>query len=180
MLHLNRLKTQLALSFSLISIIFLTGCGGSKAPMARAQEATAVSMDPPQGQAALDAWLATGAYKSWACEVAPQQRRGAHGANRVCSNSLASAAGPGAYPVGAASVKELYDNNGQINGYAVSKHVAVEGEGAGWYWYERIGSRVIADGLGDAGTAKRVCASCHAAAWQGSAAGHDFVYVQVR
>jgi hypothetical protein len=124
---------------------------------------------PPQGAAALSAWLATGAYRAWACEPAPHAARppGAHGMNRICSNAALSATASGAFPVGAATVKELY-SGGQVTGYAVGRKLAAAGGAASWYWYERIGASTVADGV-----AVRLCSDCHATAAQ------DFIFTRV-
>jgi hypothetical protein len=127
---------------------------------------------PPMGAAALEAWLADGAYKEWQCEEAPHAARSPspHGVNRICSNALISegAAGDGDWPKGAAAVKEIYAAIGDDEpiGYAVYLKTASDSEGgANWYWYERIGDTTPADGLG-----AQLCVSCHAAA--GAAAAH--------
>ncbi len=121
---------------------------------------------PPMGDAALRVWLATGAYETWACETAPHPARppGAHGANRICSNAVLAASTEGAFPTGAASVKELW-SDGAITGYAVGRKVSA----TSWYWYEGFGTQVVADGP-DA----RLCASCH------EDAPRDHVFTVVR
>jgi hypothetical protein len=130
----------------------------------------------------MQAWLAGGAYLEWHCEPAPHDARppSPHGVDRVCSNDLLSAHTTGPYPVGAASVKELY-KNGAVAGYAVYRKAEPGGGGGAWYWYEQTTSgTVVADGFGDAGSARSSCVGCHEAA--GSDAdhpGHDFVYTQV-
>jgi hypothetical protein len=131
---------------------------------------------PPIGRANIEPWLSQGFYKNWKCEPEPHPARpfGPHGQNRVCSNDLLSAAGPGEYPVGSASVKEIYSGS-QLSGYSVSLHNAAGTTGETYYWYERVGS-----GRTDAQGAS-VCVSCHRLA--GTApdrSGHDFVYTQVR
>lgn len=149
---------------------------------------------PPTGDAkALEAWLATGDYKSWSCEPAPHGSRSPspHGTNRICSNTLVSrfqgATAPSPRPKGSAAVKELYTDDGKtILGYAVEEKVADESAGgAGWYWYERMGTTVAADGLGNDGTPKSICVGCHTAAGSDAAhtptpGGGDFVYTAVR
>jgi hypothetical protein len=142
-----------------------------------------VSQLPPTGSAAvIDTWLAAGYYKTWACEAAPHTARppSGHSPNRVCSNSKASAHQTGEYPVGAASVKELYDDSRtRIVGYAVATKVATGG-GEIWYWYERLDANgVIANGLGTSGVPKTVCTRCHNRAGT-STFGHDMVFTQVR
>jgi len=118
------------------------------------------------GQASIEAWLAAGHYLAWRCEegIFPPRLGGAHGRHRICSNQalLASASGP--YPVGAASVKELFDGGDKPNGYAVGLKVASGLGPETWYWYERTGRlatlRPVADGIGVA-----VCGpGCHAKA----------------
>ena len=108
---------------------------------------------PPQGTVAVEAWLAAGDYKMWACEGSahPQRSPSPHGNNRICSNALTSAATAGEYPIGAASVKELTDATGKVTGYAVSSHINKGTDGTNWYWYERNADGVVADGYGDAG-----------------------------
>lgn len=133
---------------------------------------------PPAGEAALDAWLETGAYKAWTCESGPMSPRpnGAHGRNRVCSNDLAHTNSGGEYAVGAASVKELIDSGTQIVGYAVSRHIKAGKTADSWYWYEKLNGQVNADGIGVIG-----CSGCHSAAGADSShQGHDYVYVQVK
>lgn len=133
---------------------------------------------PPTGQAALDAWLATGVYKAWACESGPMNARpnGAHGRNRVCSNSVVKMNTGGEYAVGAASVKELFDSGSQVTGYAVSRHMKAGTTADTWYWYEKVSGSVVADGI-----SVSLCNGCHSAAGTDAAhQGHDYVYVQVQ
>lgn len=149
---------------------------------------------PTTGADAVEAWLAKGDYKSWACETVehPQMKVSPHGINRVCSNDLAAGFKglDDERPLGTASVKELYDDASTFVGYAVGVKVAALSKGGGnWYWYERLSldstapPRVVADGLGDTGPAKSICVSCHAGA--GSDQLHavmgssDYVYLQV-
>ncbi len=125
---------------------------------------------PPQGHADLAPWLAAGHYLAWACEDAPHPARppGAHGANRICSNTALSTSSAGTYPIGAASVKELYRNNA-ISGYAVGRKVTAGTDASSWYWYEAIGTSVIADRVGVG-----LCAGCH------DGAPRDNVFTHVR
>jgi hypothetical protein len=124
---------------------------------------------PPQGHAALVPWLAAGHYKGWACETAPHPARppGAHGENRICSNALLAATAAGPYPVGAASVKELY-RNGAVSGYAVGVKIAAPASGTSWYWYEAVGASVVADGVN-----RSLCSNCH------TGAPRDFIFTRV-
>lgn len=130
---------------------------------------------------AIEAWLATKAYTRWKCEPSPHPRRAGsgHAQNRICSNGALSAHGDGEYPVGAASVKELFDGSGNINGYATLLKVRSGGVES-FYWYERIGAGVVANGMGDSGSAKSVCTGCHDGAGKNGQTGHDGVFTQVR
>lgn len=128
---------------------------------------------PPRERMALESWLAQGHYKMWSCERGTSARRlnGAHGRTRICSNAALVASKSGDYPVGAASVKEIYDASDRLNGYAIGLKITSGGAVASWYWYERIGTSVIADGDG---TAVRLCSGCH----QSAVRDHVFILAE--
>ncbi|NOT86306.1 MAG: hypothetical protein HOP02_16340 [Methylococcaceae bacterium] len=131
---------------------------------------------PPAGKAAdVEQWLMKGIYKNWACEATKHAGRAPspHGENRICSNPLLSASDSGTFPMGAASVKELYSGD-TISGYAVGvKIIAGEGKDT-WYWYERLGSSVEGDGIAD-----KACEGCHShAADDGK--GRDRTFTRVK
>jgi hypothetical protein len=147
----------------------------------------------------VEAWLKKRKYESWTCETVehPQMGVSPHGKNRVCVNDVAAAfstSDRAERPIGSAAVKELYDDDSKLVGYAVSVKVNAEsGGGDNWYWYERVpldsaaahdGGGVVADGLGSAGAARSICVGCHAAA--GTDKTHevmgstDFIYLQPR
>jgi hypothetical protein len=137
---------------------------------------------PPTGDsAAILKWLDAKTYAKWACEPAPHAARAgsAHSKNRVCSNGLASKHGAGEYPVGAASVKELFDANDKPSGHAYSLKTAAGGAEA-WYFFEVLGTSVVANGQATSGSPKTLCAACHEGAGQGGQTGHDFVFTQVK
>jgi hypothetical protein len=116
--------------------------------------------------ATIEAWIAKGYYKTWKCEAEAVLRRGAHGKNRICSNDALSKTTGDQYPVGSVGFKELYDGT-QINGYALEiKKVAGTGPST-WFWYERLGTDVYANSLGDS-----TCTPCHSKA-------KDFVYTRI-
>lgn len=165
------------------------GAGGGTGGMMEDE----TQVNPMTSAADVDAWLAKGAYKSWACEtmehdaVAPSP----HGVNRICSNDVLSAHGTGEYPVDSVGVKELWDAaGGSVVGYAVYRHVKAGTTGDTWFWYEKVpldspaphdDQGVVAFGLGDMGPAKDICVGCHAAAGSDTDhSGHDFVYTQVK
>jgi hypothetical protein len=158
---------------SLCTLFALAACGSDD------------SQTPPTGRAAVESWLADGAYKSWDCEPAVHESRSPspHGFNRICSNDAIAnnATGTADWPEGAAAVKELLAAaNGPIVGYAVYlKQAPTSAGGANWYWYERVptdspvphdANGVVADGRGGDGPAKAICVGCHVAA--GADAGH--------
>ncbi len=189
-----------------------TGAGGSTGSTSTATGSTSTtgtttttgsagaggsSQTPPQGEANVKAWLATGAYKNWACQAAEHAAvaPSPHMYNRICSNDIIAQGSP-PFAVGAAAVKELYSDSaadgGTLFGYAVYLKTAADtadggGSGANWYWYEDNPTLdppggVVADGLGTSGNPLTVCVGCHSKA--GSDANHpgagDFVYTQVK
>lgn len=178
----------------------MTGSDAATGDAATTGDAPAASQTPPMGAAAVEAWLATGAYRAWHCETALHTARAPspHGFNRICSNDLIANAATGTtdWPVGAAAVKELYASETATtpSGYAVYLNTADTAGGDGWYWYERVpldspvphdAMGVVADGLGSAGTAMTICVGCHAGAGTDMAhtpsmGGRDQVYTPVR
>jgi hypothetical protein len=146
---------------------------------------------PPMGEEALEAWLATGAFEDWHCERETHEARSPspHGFNRVCSNDMIAEniAGDDPWPKGAAAVKLLYDSiaSEEPLGYAV--YLKKDEDSAGgdnWYWYERIGERIYADGDGDEPGIKAGCVGCHSVAGDDaehtpSEGGRDLVYTPV-
>ena len=124
---------------------------------------------PPTNRAALDTWLAAGHYKSWRCEpfISTPRPGSAHSRARICSNAALSTADLSTIPVGAASVKELYDSSDQLRGYAVSRKLGATK--SDWYWYEKYGSSTYADGINVG-----LCANCHS----GASSEHTFVIVR--
>lgn len=172
-----------------------SGSGGGEGPsttsVTSSSGAGGNAQTPPRGAADIDAWLAAGSYTSWRCEAEVHAARSPspHGFNRVCSNDLiaSNVSGDAAWPAGAAAVKELHDaeDSTEPTGYAVYLKVADDSaEGAGWYWYERIGASVVADGTGDAGSARSICVGCHGGAGSDEAhtpspGARDHVYTPV-
>lgn len=125
---------------------------------------------PPEGTALLS-FLQGNSYAQFPAESAVRAPTvpSPHGRVRVFLNTTLDQslnANNAAHPVGSAAVKELYDATGTTRtGWAVSvKTQADSNGGQGWYWYEIINNRVIADGNGLPG-----CANCH------QSSGQDFV-----
>jgi hypothetical protein len=137
---------------------------------------------PPTSGASVEAWLKTGVYKDWHCEDDVHEARppSPHGYTRICSNDAIAdnANGSGAWPRGAAAVKEMYEDEDSKDpgGYAVYLKTADDSAGgANWYWYGLVSldsKDTEADGMGDTGTARSLCVSCHVTA-------RDFVFTPV-
>jgi hypothetical protein len=132
---------------------------------------------PPTGtDAEISAWIAKGDYMkgNWKCEAAPHPSRSPspHGENRICSNGKLSAHGAGEFPIGSAQVKEIYEG-GSLTAYATQVKLKAGG-GEAWYWYEKLGTNVVANGFG-----VTLCTGCHSRAGT-STTGHDFVFTQVK
>jgi hypothetical protein len=126
---------------------------------------------PARGYEDAIAWLEAGYYQSWTCEVEPHPARpgSGHRANRICNNdAMVRATDGGAFPVGAAAVKELY-SGAAIVGYAVSRRVDDGAGGDSWYWFEGEPGDVPFNGEGE-GT----CVDCH------NRAARDFVFTVLR
>ena len=135
---------------------------------------TADEIPPVNGENILE-WLKAGEYKSWTRETEAHRSVGRHSVtviaylNELLNNSLASSDGS-QHPKGSSAVKELFNDENQLNGWAV--YVKTDSESANgnnWYWYEILGttpdSYVVADGEGVG-----QCVGCHAP-------GKDFVLI---
>jgi hypothetical protein len=158
--------------------------GGADSGGATGGAAVFDAQTPPTDPATLEAWLDEGFYQDWACEPEPNTKtEGAaaihvHGdATRVCTNILLAASAlnsEGEFPVGAASVKEVYDERGALSARVVSVKTAPESDGGeGWFWYAAPDT---------AGHGLAACTGCHAAAAVDAdhpGAG-DFVYFRVQ
>lgn len=132
------------------------------AAVAEPADVTGTPQRPPVGQTALETWLAAGHHRLWACEtgIFGPRLTGNHGRHRICSNDLLRTSENGPYPVGAASVKELFSAADQPNGFAVGLKVAAGTGAKTWYWYERRGPSPGAAPLAQ-GSGVPECAVCH-------------------
>lgn len=193
----------------------LTGlvCAGLLGTVVACSDSTDSTMSdaqtpPTTGRVDMQKWLADASYKTWACEPAPHALRSPspHGANatgynKICSNNLiaSNAAGTGAWPKGAAAVKEIYDSPTATTPIAFAVYLKTSADssgGANWYWYEQVpvatdpnmvphdSNGVVADGKGGSGPAKDICVGCHIAAGSDAAhtpstGGRDQVYTPV-
>lgn len=131
---------------------------------------------PPTDKTSMESWLKEKPWAAWACEpdVHPSRNGSPHGPNRICSNAKLSGNTDGAYPAGAATVKELWKSDGSLAGHSVMRKVTTGRSGAGWYFFETFDGRVYADG-----NDSTACTGCHARAGSGGMPGKDFVFTQV-
>jgi hypothetical protein len=165
----------------------LCGCGGKTSGAAADQLDAAVdateSLDPAQVPPAtsegLDAWIANEPWKAWTCEPAPRGPRlnSPHDQVRVCENDLLTAAlaagGAGDLPVGAAAVKEMYDQ-GSVWSYTI----AVRGKsGSGvdkWFWWRKVIDGSTTPAITNQGYGDVFCSGCHVGA--AAAGGRDSIF----
>ena len=123
----------------------------------------------PLDKAELFAFLSGRGYESFPTkETGTHEGRGPHTAvnapvrvfyNDVLSASLA--AGNAEHPVGAASVKEMYGDDGEVAGWAVMvKTGEATDEGRGWFWYE-VTSASDATSIAAVGNGVPGCVECH-------------------
>jgi len=192
-----------ATTLALIAVCLfgVSACGGDDDDTMNNDSTGDQKQTPPTSGAKLTTWLAKGYYKQWHCEDAVHEARSPspHGYNRICSNDLIAdnATGTGAWPKGAAAVKELYnaETDATPGGYSVYlKTDSDSKDGANFYWYEMLPPEspiagmfpggVAADGMGDKGNPKDLCVGCHGAAGSDTAhtpspGGRDQVYTPV-
>ncbi|HEX2690580.1 MAG TPA: hypothetical protein VHN14_28385 [Kofleriaceae bacterium] len=124
---------------------------------------------PARGTTDVTNWLAAGYYLTWHCEAEPHPGRSPspHGRSRICNNDALHATTSGAFPVGAAAVKEIFDG-ATIRSYAVARKVTEGTGGDQWYWYEGNPDKIFANGEG-----AENCTGCH------MQAARDFVFTIV-
>lgn len=136
----------------------------------------AVDSPVPTEVSALFDYLKSGAYRALgAQESALHPSRGPHSKFglpvRVFMDATVDAslaAGDTPHPPGSSIVKEMYDADGMLEGWAVMVKTARDSDGGnGWFWYETTDmedrTNIVA-----AGNGVSLCAGCHAG-------GDDFV-----
>ncbi len=164
---------------AIVAVLAMAFGRGEPASAAGFSGPTAVSDTVPTDADALFTYLQEGRYKDFAHEAERHTSTGPHPDPQVRETHTVIAfftsvldaslkAGNEAHPEGSAAVKEFYDANGDLSGWAVSvKTQAESATGQGWYWYEVTsvtdGSSPVAAGNGVA-----LCWGCHAS-------GNDFV-----
>ncbi len=159
---------------------FKNMASGMAAAMGTIFQATAetakVDSAVPTGKDELFRYLKSGAYKEFAAQETGQHpTRGPHTKfgwpvrvflDPVLDGSLA--AGNATHPLGSSAVKEMYDDDGDLQGWAVMVKTEEDSAGgSGWFWYEvtstRSGDNPVATGNG-----VPLCAGCYLT-------GRDFV-----
>ncbi len=166
-----------ALILLLLGIGRMSGLGDSN-PETPSQ-LVAVSDTVPAEAEALFKYLQAGSYKSFAHEDAKHRSKGPHPTPEGAAKAMVFAyfnsqldeslkGGEATHPKGSAAVKEFYDDNDQLMGWAVSVKTDDDSQtGQGWFWYEVLsttdGSNPVA-----AANGSPLCFGCHLA-------GRDFV-----
>ncbi len=125
----------------------------------------------PTNKDDLFAFVKAGKHKSWVHESTKRETDAPHGSyvttylNAILQESME--AGNKVHPVGSAAVKEMFDDNKDPFGYAVSVKAQADSQGGmGWYWYETT-SPTDANAIprrGDRtgeGFGAGVCIGCH-------------------
>ncbi len=120
----------------------------------------------PADAAKLNAYLISGQYKSWNGEPAVKNGTSAHQPRvRAFANPILEAAikqSATNYPIGSATVKELYTGSDVLQGWAVAVKTANNRNPQDWYWYEVFstapGGSPVVSSNGASG-----CVGCHSA-----------------
>lgn len=128
----------------------------------------------PSSPSALNAWLHTGAYKSYPHESAPHVSSGPHASEvqvyLTPNLDTSLQAGDAQHPSCSAAIKEFYGKGGGggLTGWAVSVKLAPASSGGqNWYWYE-IFSTTPGASPSSSGDGISVCTGCHSQ-------GKDFI-----
>ncbi len=167
------LVTGAAMSAVLVGLAFAVTAGPSAAGGAPENQSIEA---PPADSALLFQYLQSGAYQGLSAKETDRHPSAGPHLNfglpvRVYLNAALDAslaAGNDEHPEGAAAIKEMFGEDGALQGWAVAIKTAAQSDGGnGWYWYEVTSttdpSRPVA-----AGTGVTLCSGCHAA-------GRDYV-----
>ena len=123
----------------------------------------------PTDQEDLFRYLKGGTYKNFAAqESGPHPTRGPHTnlgwpvrvfLDPIISASLA--AGNDSHPKGSSIVKEMYDGDGDLQGWAVMVKTSNDSaNGKGWFWYEVTSTKSGSDPVA-IGNGVQLCQGCH-------------------
>jgi hypothetical protein len=146
----------------------------------RASAAThSVESAVPTDVDALFNYLKSGAYRGLeARESAMHRSRGPHSKFGLpvrvfldATLDMSLKAGRTEHPAGAAAVKEMFDANGVLEGWAVMVKTRADSDGGvGWFWYETTDTEDRTN-LVAAGNGVPLCSGCHAS-------GNDLVLTE--
>ena len=154
-----------------------SGMAGAMARIVQPTAETArVASAVPTDKDELFRYLRSGAYKDFAAQETGQHAtRGPHTnigwpvrvfLDPVLDGSLA--AGNATHPLGSSAVKEMYDDDGDLQGWAVMVKTEKDSAGgSGWFWYEVTSTRSGDDPVAT-GNGVPLCFGCHFT-------GRDFV-----
>ena len=154
-----------------------SGMAGAMGRISRPTAVTAkVDSAVPTDKDELFRYLRSGAYKEFAAQETGQHAtRGPHTnfgwpvrvfLDPVLDGSLA--AGNATHPLGSSAVKEMYDDDGDLQGWAVMVKTEPDSAGgSGWFWYEVTSTRSGDDPVAT-GNGVPMCFGCHFT-------GRDFV-----
>ncbi len=136
-----------------------------------AETGKAAGVDLPTNKDDLFAFVKAGKHKSWVHESTKRETDAPHGVyvtaylNAILEKSMK--AGNKVHPVGSAAVKEMFDEDKDPYGYAVSVKAQPDSQGGkGWYWYETLSTTdanaipTRGDRTGE-GFGAGVCIGCH-------------------
>lgn len=152
---------QCPFSFALVVVVLGLGaaCPSTPPPPEDGGILSEEDQSPPEGDTAVQEWLAGEHHRAWTCHdaIGDGSEASPHGRRLICWNDLlVSADGDGEIPVGAAAVKEIYDDNDERSGTSVLLKVAEGQGGDSFYWFERLGAFTVSDGRDSIG-----CTGCH-------------------
>lgn len=127
----------------------------------------ALSLDAPDEEQALLAFLEAKQYSSWAKEADYHASAGPHGGGvRVYYSPKAARAlnsDASTFPAGAAAIKEL-SSGGSVVGWSVWVKVQdATDSGNGFFWYERVHHDGASDTVFGNSRGSRECVGCHQA-----------------
>ncbi len=144
---------------ALAILLLTTACGGTTDV-----DCANAPTEIPSSSGAMFTYLACNGYQGFAAkESSVHASNTAHGSrvrvfiNTALDQSLSASAA--VHPMGAASVKELYESDGTtLRGWAAMVKVEDGNDGSNWYWYENAStdSNSPIEGKGN-----RTCTGCH-------------------
>ncbi|MEO0480971.1 MAG: hypothetical protein AAF196_15990 [Planctomycetota bacterium] len=134
----------------------------------QADTPSGVATEVPIERGALTRFLTTFAYREFVSEPEQHPGRGPHAAagspvRTWFSPSLAQAmeADEETFPVGAAAVKEMWSEGGELLGWAVEVKTDLGRGGGSWFWFEMVGTDPATAEIYGGGNDVPGCVGCH-------------------